>query len=187
MTKKRNFDALEEVPADIVRHYSGTSPRILYASNKGLRFPVPFNKLDIKSLSLSEITETINELNEVRRLLLDNQRFGKLVKKLEGPRNDGDYTKLFPMRYSSLTIETGFDSTLQQFLRGLPLGAFAKIVCKLSSNDLKISADHGNLARNIGSPKLDYDFNRFEDLEGFSKFLVEVSGRQPIWISVFLH
>jgi hypothetical protein len=132
--------------------------------------------LDFSCLAKSKIDTIISSveaaLEELKRKKTEAVAFERVLAKFNKTgRNEGSHNILFKIRYND-SQET---HPLQAFLKELPIGAFLRLIFKLSYGDLMSIPNHlDHLAWRIRLTKLDLRHSHhLIKLEGYDVFLKE--------------
>ncbi|KAL5313709.1 hypothetical protein ACEPPN_018130 [Leptodophora sp. 'Broadleaf-Isolate-01'] len=150
----------------------------LYASDKsGFLY-------DVRTLNLSHIPESttqsfFTQIDQIRKILSkqreDAARYKRLCKALSSVRNATDYERLFLIRYQE-PPNRAEPRALRDFLRKLSVGAFVKVIFKISFAELvAIEQFLDDFAAFIGEVELSTrHLKKLAHLKGFKTFKEEV-------------
>ncbi|KAG4427180.1 hypothetical protein IFR05_017337 [Cadophora sp. M221] len=150
----------------------------LYASDKsGFLY-------DIRTLNLSHIPESttqsfFTQIDQIRKVLSkqreDAARYKRLCKALSSVRNASDYERLFLIRYQE-PVNRAEPRALRAFLRKLSVGAFVKVIFKISFAELvAIEQFLDDFAVFVGEVELSTrHLKKLAHLKGFETFVEEV-------------
>jgi hypothetical protein len=111
-----------------------------------MRYPdkeIELLHLDFLSLPEAEIDSLMSAIEvwmeQINRKNRESKRYRQIVRKAQSPKRvEKDFAYLFELRYSeNVTFREHDDTSIQAFLRFLPLGGFLQAIFRLSLNDLR--------------------------------------------------